>query len=294
MVIESKTSRKVTEKIFTIFGVTGNTGSAVVRTLLEHGKKIRVVVRDKTKAAAWRERGAEVVIGSLDDERKIEMALADVEGAYLLLPPDWSSNAVVKTRATTTDLLAGVIARTKPRRIVFLSSYASYNFGELYAEEKIGPMEGATFLRASYFINNWGAVLGAAKGAGVLPTFLRPDRKIAMVWADDIGVTAAQLLMAPTVPPKLVELTGPEEYSPDDIATALSSILGRTVKTEALSNGAVAPTFTGMGISPDFAELFRRLYADIDSDKVHWQNPQSLYRGQTSLEDALKQMVTMA
>jgi hypothetical protein len=114
----------------------------------------------------------------------------------------WSSNAVVKTRATTTDLLSGAIARAKPRRVVFLSSYASYNFGELYAEENIGPMAGVTFLRASYFINNWGAVLGAAKSEGVLPTFLQPERKIPMVWADDIGVTVAQLLMAPTAPAK--------------------------------------------------------------------------------------------
>jgi uncharacterized protein YbjT (DUF2867 family) len=41
--------------MFTILGVTGNTGSAVARTLLEHGRKIRVVVRDEKKAAPWRE-----------------------------------------------------------------------------------------------------------------------------------------------------------------------------------------------------------------------------------------------
>jgi uncharacterized protein YbjT (DUF2867 family) len=277
--------------MFTILGVTGNTGSAVARTLLEHGKKIRVVVRDEKNAASWRERGAEVVLGSLDDERQIETALRDVEGAYLLLPPDWASNAVVKTRATTTDLLSGAIARAKPRRIVFLSSYASYNFGELYAEEKIGPMAGVTFLRASYFINNWAGVLGAAKGEGVLPTFLRPERKIAMVWADDVGVTAARLLMAQTAPEKMVEVTGAEEYSPDDIAAALSSILGRAVKTVELPNDAVVPTFTGMGISPDFSELFRRLYADINGNKVHWQNLRSLRRGQTTLEGALERML---
>lgn len=280
--------------MFTILGVTGNTGSAVARTLLEHGRKIRVVLRDEKKAASWRERGAEVVLGTLDDGPQIETALRGVEGAYLLLPPDWSSNAVVKTRVTTTELLSAAIARAKPRRVVFLSSYASYNFGELYAEEKIGPMAGVTFLRASYFLNNWSGVLGAAKDEGVLPTFLRPERKTAMVWADDVGVAAAQLLMEPTAPGKMVELTGAEEYSPDDIAAALSSILGRAVKTVALPNEAVVPTFTGMGISPDFSELFRRLYADIASDKVHWHNPRLLRRGQTTLEDALNRMLTNA
>ena len=280
--------------MFTLFGATGNTGSAVARTLLEQGKTIRVVVRDEKKAASWRERGAEVVLGSLGDERQIEAALRDVEGAYLLLPPDWSSDAVVKSRAAATDLLYGVLERAKLRRVVFLSSYASYNFGELYAEEKIGPMPGVTFLRASYFINNWGGVLSVAKSDGVLPTFMRPDRKAAMVWADDIGVAAAQLLTAPTAPAKLVEFTGPHEYSPDDVAVALSSLLGRTVKTVALPNDAVIPTFTGMGISADFSELFRRLYADMESGKVKWQNPQSLQRGQTTLEAALQQLLGKA
>ena len=155
-------------------------------------------------------------------------------------------------------------------------------------------MAGVTFLRASYFINNWSSVLGAAKSQGVLPTFLRPERKIAMVWADDIGVTAAQLLMAPTTPEKMVEFTGAHEYSPDDVAAALSSILGRTVRTMTLPNDAVVPTFTGMGISPDFSELFRRLYADINSGKVRWQNPETLRRGQTTIEDALKRMLATA
>lgn len=280
--------------MFAILGVTGNTGSAVARTLLENGRKIRVLVRDESKAAPWRERGAEVVLGSLGDQRRVESALRDVEGAYLLLPPDWSSNAVVKARAATTDLLSAAIARAQPRRIVFLSSYASYNFGELYAEQKLGPLPGVTFLRASYFINNWGGVLGAAKGDGVLPTFLTPERKIAMVWAGDIGVTAAQLLTAPTAPAKLVEFTGAQEYSPADVAAALSSILRRDVKTVALPDDAVVPTFTGMGISADFAELFRRLYVDLNADRVQWQNPQALRRGGTALEDALRQLLANA
>jgi len=53
-----------------------------------------------------------------------------------MVPSGCKPAAVVKSRATATDLLSGVIARPKPRRVVFLSSYASYNFGELYAEER--------------------------------------------------------------------------------------------------------------------------------------------------------------
>ena len=37
-----------------------------------------------------------------------------------------------------------------------------------------------TFIRAAYFLENWGAVAGATKG-GKLPTFIRPDFAIPML-----------------------------------------------------------------------------------------------------------------
>lgn len=279
--------------MFTVFGVSGNTGSAVARTLLEHGRPVRVVVREAAKGTPWQKRGAEVLAGSLDDSRSVETALRECEGAYLLLPPDWSSSEVVKGRAARTDILWEVLARVKPERIVFLSSYASYNFGELYAEQKFGSLAGVTFLRASYFMNNWGAVLPAVQADGVLPTFLPPGRKVPMIWADDIGVAAAKLLMAAALADRLLEITGPDEYSSEDVAGALSAILGKRVSTAALSNDAVVPTFTQMGISKDFAELFRRFYADIDGDRIKWERPETLLRGATTIESALRRMLNV-
>src|SRR5688572_28359129 len=108
--------------MFTIFGATGNTGSVVANTLLDRGKQVRVVVRDAAKAQAFRDRGAEVVIGSLGDVASIENALRDVEGAYLLLPPDPTAVSLVASRAAATDRIALAINRTKPGRVVFLSS----------------------------------------------------------------------------------------------------------------------------------------------------------------------------
>ncbi|HEY8075629.1 MAG TPA: hypothetical protein VIF62_16000, partial [Labilithrix sp.] len=48
--------------MFVIAGVSGNTGYVVADELLARGKKVRVVVRDAAKAAAWRDKGAEIAV----------------------------------------------------------------------------------------------------------------------------------------------------------------------------------------------------------------------------------------
>ena len=67
--------------MFTVFGASGNTGSVVARRLLDAGKKVRLVVRDPSKVAALRSRGAEVVTGDVTDAGTVESALAGAEGA---------------------------------------------------------------------------------------------------------------------------------------------------------------------------------------------------------------------
>src|SRR6202042_1249838 len=77
-----------------------------------------------------------------------------------------------------------------------------------------------TFLRAAYFMENWGSSLYAL-AQGVLPTFLLADRAIPMVASTDIGTTAAALLIEGGRGKRVVELGGPQEYSPRDVAAAL-------------------------------------------------------------------------
>ncbi len=46
--------------MYAITGVTGQVGGAAARALLAAGHEVRAVLRDETKAAQWRERGAEI------------------------------------------------------------------------------------------------------------------------------------------------------------------------------------------------------------------------------------------
>jgi uncharacterized protein YbjT (DUF2867 family) len=279
--------------MFTVMGVSGNTGGAAARALLAQGRKVRVVVRDARKGDLWRARGAEVAIGSLADAASIEAALRGAEGAYLLFPPDIASEEVSAQRRIWAEHYIKALQRTKVPRVVVLSSHAGDIFGEYEAEEMMREIRGITFLRPSYFLENWADLLPAARNDGVLPSFHRVDVKEAMISAEDVGATAARLLAETFIQP-MVEVTGPEDVSPNDIAAALSTILGRKVKALPLSNDQVVPTFTGMGVSKDYSEMFRKYYARAQAGGLHWERPESLVRGQVTLSAALRKMLEAA
>jgi hypothetical protein len=56
--------------------MTANTGKVVAEILLARKRPVRVIVRDEKKAAAWRERGAQVAPASLEDAAGLARALA--------------------------------------------------------------------------------------------------------------------------------------------------------------------------------------------------------------------------
>jgi uncharacterized protein YbjT (DUF2867 family) len=99
-------------------------------------------------------------------------------------------------------------------------------------------------------MENWAAVLPAAK---------------------NIGEVAAQALLDGPRGVRVIELAGPEDSSPNDVARVLSQLLGRRVEVVEAPLDAVVPTFTGFGTSLNIAELFRELYAGIASGRMAWE-----------------------
>lgn len=285
--------------MFVIAGVTGNTGSIVAGALLDQGKKVRVIVRDAQKGEPWKARGAEVAVLGLDDEAALAEALEGATGAYLLTPPDLGATDLLAKKRKLVDGFARAIDQSGVRHVVFLSSVgAQHDAGTgpvqivAYGERQLAKTKArTTFIRAAYFLENWGSVLGAAAG-GKLPTFLPPDLAIPMVATKDIGLVAARALVegpSSGSGPDIIELAGPAEYSSRDVAKALGRILGKPVEVEAAPLEAVVPVFTSFGIGAEAAGLFREMYEGIANGKVAYEGKGArLVRGGVDLEAALR------
>ena len=112
-----------------------------------------------------------------------------------------------------------------------------------------------------------------------------------MISTKDIGRVGAEQLLAGGKGKQIVELAGPEEYSPNDVAVALGQILGKPVSAQHAPLNAVVPTFKSFGFSDEAAKLFEEMYTSFSTGAIRYEHPVSLVRGRIALADALKGFV---
>ena len=289
--------------MYAITGVTGHTGSVVAETLLAQGKQVRVVVREAAKAEAWRAKGADVAIASLDDTAALTRAFAGTEGAYVLLPPNPTSTDPLGVNHKLTASSAEAVRASGVPHVVLLSSVGAQHpdgtgpIRALHLAERELAATGAalTAVRAAYFQENWGASLGTLD-SGTIYAFVPTSLRFPHVATVDIGRTAATALVegAPKGTTQIIELAGPSEVSGEDVGRALTAITGKQVAVAAAPLDQVVPVFTSFGLSKEMAELYREMYAGIISGRVAWQGGARSVHGRASIEDTLKKLLGRA
>jgi uncharacterized protein YbjT (DUF2867 family) len=284
--------------MFAIVGASGHTGSVVAETLLGQKKAVRVVARDAAKGEPWRARGAEVALAAVDDAAALTRAFAGAQGAYVLLPPNVQSSTPLDDARRVAAAIATAVRAAKLPHLVLLSSVGAEHEGGTgpirglhVAEREIGGTGTTlTAIRAAYFMENWAGALGMLD-QGALPTFLPAAVPFPQVATRDIGLAAAAALAEPPRASQVIQLAGPRDYSPDDVAAALSALTGKAVTARQAPLDAVVPTFTSFGVSAAIAELFREMYAGIASGHVAFAPESSAVRsvrGTTRIEDVLR------
>jgi uncharacterized protein YbjT (DUF2867 family) len=285
--------------MFVVVGATGNTGSMVADTLLNQKQPVRIVVRSSDKGVAWKAKGAEIVVASLDDVSSLTKAFEGANGVYLLVPPNYAATAWLADQRARMDRAAEAVQKSAIGHVVFLSSVGAHipeGTGPIraarYGEQALGAAaKNLTILRPCYFMDNWAPVLGAAKAQGVLPTFIAPQAMVPMISTKDIGRVGAEQLMAGGKGTQIVELAGPEEYSPNQVAVALGQILGEPVTAQHAPLSAVMPTFKSFGFSDEAAKLFEEMYTSYSTGAIGYEHPASVIRGRVTLPEALKGFV---
>jgi uncharacterized protein YbjT (DUF2867 family) len=284
--------------MFVITGATGNTGSVVAETLLKAGKKVRAVVRDEAKAEKLRGLGAEPFAADLSDQEALGRAVMGAEGVYLLSPPDMKATNFIEERKALTAKIVATLKAARVPHVVLLSSVGAHVAGatgpirslrnaELQLQEAGIP---STFVRASYFVENWGAVVHPVKTDGVLPSFIAANHRFPMVSTADIGRVAAQALLDGPRGVRAIELKGPTDSTPSEVAATFAKLLGRDVKVVEAPLSAVVPTFTSFGISENMAGLYREMYEALAQGLLE-EGPGESKRGETPLETTLRALL---
>jgi uncharacterized protein YbjT (DUF2867 family) len=281
--------------MFVVTGITGQTGSAAALALLRAGQRVRAIVRDKARAALWTARGVELVEADAADTNSLAGAFQGAEGAYMLVPPDLTHPEPLAHYEAVARAIGEAASRVRLPRLVFLSSEGAH------LASGTGPIVGAhraegilagvaprtTFLRPSFFQENWRAVFDLAGREGIMPTMLSDlDATRPMVATADIGRVAAELLMAER-PPSLVELGGPVPSSARDAAAAMSAALGRGVVPVQPPREAWVGILTGAGLREPYAHLIVEMYEGINTGHVRFSGEGRQERGRIALAETI-------
>jgi len=284
---------------YVVAGATGHVGSVVAQTLLDSGRKVRVIVRDTHKAERWKKRGAHVGQVDLSNVHDLLNGLRGTEAAFLLIPPFPPNTSGVRGKAKKMiDAMVHAIAGTDVKHVVFLSSVGAQHAdgtGPVVllhdAEQELRTLKTpVTFLRPCYFMENWAPALPDAK-EGLLNSFLPAGTKWAHVAAHDVGQAAAKLILEHPKAHRVVELCGPEDVCPSDVAQVLTKLLDTEVEPLEEPLDQVAEAFTGMGFSPELAQMYQGLYQRIASRRLAFEHPEQVQRGKETLEQALQGML---
>jgi uncharacterized protein YbjT (DUF2867 family) len=284
---------------YVVAGATGHVGSMVAQTLLDSGRKVRVLVRDTHKAERWKKRGAHVGQVDLSNVHDMLNGLRGTEAAFLILPnlPPNTTGARGKAKKMI-DAMVHAVSGTDVKHVVFVSSMGAQHAegtGPVVllhdAEQEFRTLKTpVTFLRSCYFIENWMPALPDAK-EGLLNTFLPAGTKWPQVATHDVGQAAAKLVLEHPKAHRVVELSGPEDVSPSDVAAVLSKLLETEVEPLEEPLDQVAEAFHGMGFSPELAQMYQQLYQGIASKKLAFEHPESVIRGTETLEHTLQGML---
>jgi uncharacterized protein YbjT (DUF2867 family) len=277
--------------MYIVLGGTGHVGSALVETLLSRGQEVALVARDRTKASALEARGARVLIADVRDVDALRQAYRQGERLYMLNPPAAPETDTQACERETVACMLRALEGSGIKKVVAHSTIGARpgeltgDLNVLYEMEQGLKRTGipTSVLRAAYYMSNWESSLGMARDQGVLKTFFPADLKFRMVAPHDLGVAAADLMMAPIESSQCVNVEGPARYSSADVAAAFATALGRAVKVQTIPERDWVDTFKSFG----FSEPAAVSYANMTRTLFEKDSPLAgeTVRGKTTLED---------
>jgi uncharacterized protein YbjT (DUF2867 family) len=284
--------------MYVVLGANGRAGGETAQALLERGEAVRVVVRRPEQGEKWRSLGATVATADIDAPDAIAEALDGATAAFLLNPPPVSGDPYTRT-AEIGAALAKAAKRARLPKLVALSSIGAQHasgtgvIATLHQFERLleGAAPAVAFLRSGYFVESWSEVAGAVTSDGVLPTFLDPHQRIAMVSTKDVGRAAAALLCEDWTGQRVVELSGPEDWNAAEVASAFAEALGRPVVPAFVPPEQRAAMLARDGIPEEVATALLGMYQGIAQGRFVREATQEQRRGTVSLAVSAKRIV---
>lgn len=288
--------------MFAIIGATGKVGFSTASVLRQAGLPVRAIVRDAAKGARLREIGCEIAVADLQDTARLASAIGNATNVQIILPPDPQGKDVGTQMRSVIENLVQVLDQVRPTRILAISDYGAHVAHDIgmptvfrFFEERLSQLQGQKlFLRSAEHMQGWARVIPVVMASDTLPSFHDPiDMAFPTISAPDVGRIAADLWMRPAAG-KDVEIfhaEGPRRYSANDVASALSQLLGRSIDARAVPRSQWKETFERIMSASLAGLLIKANDAQNEGGLVDVEPAGAACYGTTELIDALRPLI---
>lgn len=244
----------------------GDTGRPMVDFLLAEGLDVRAMVRtDDERAQQLRDKGVDVVFGDLLNFRDVRAALAGAQRAYFNYPVGEGlvEAAVMFAQAAKEQNLELIVNMSHIQSRPYARSKATQNH---WLSEQVFEWSGVptTHLRVTFFMQWLLYVCHLIRyGRYAMPYYA--DSRFAPIAASDIALTAAKIFTDPAEHGgRIYTLTGPVEYSHEELAAEVSRVLGKDLPYEQVT---VSTFLDLIGLPDDNAKLKHFQAVTIDQQE---------------------------
>ena len=244
-----------------VIGGRSKIGSTVLDQLGRRQESVRALVRSSEAPAAFPP-PIETVTGDLEKPASLEAAMKGVEKVFLLCGPTpdevaLNRNAIDAARASGVRLVvrSSILAADPASTATFVRNHGKSD--AYLAQSGLAHV----ILRPNYFAQNVPeSVIPTIDGDGRFYANLG-DARVSMVDTADVGAVAAVVLTNPGHAGKTYDVTGPQALSYDDVASTLSSRLGRRVEYVDVPDAAARSALVGAGLGDWLVDSLVSLFA---------------------------------
>lgn len=285
--------------MYAITGITGKVGGELARNLLAAGQPVRAIVRDAAKGREWAALGCDVAVAEMEDAVALTAALTGTTAVFILPPPEFDPEPGYPEARAVIESVITALRAARPAKVLCLSTIgADAVHDNLLSQRTL--MEAAlrelplalTLLRPAWFIDNAAWDVASAREAGLIQSFLLPlDKGFPMVAACDVGHVAAKLIQEDWSGIRVVELEGPARVSPNDLAKAFGSALGRPVRAVPVPRESWEKLFRSQGMKHPQPRI--RMLDGFNEGWIDFQDGKAI-KGPTSAASVIADLVAGA
>jgi uncharacterized protein YbjT (DUF2867 family) len=251
--------------VILVAGGTGTLGTLLVRALTASGEAVRVLTRDAGRAAALRRAGVEAIVGDVRNPTITTEASGGcttvISAVHGFTSGHGISPATIDRDANITLIRAAASNQVEQLVLVSVHGAAATHPMSLhrmkYAAEQavIGSGLSWTIIRPTPFLETWVDLIGARlHDRGKALVFGEGNNPVNFVSAQDVANVIKQAVHDDTLRNRILEITGPDNLTFNQIAGRLIAATGVPAKTSHIPLGALrAMSLLARPVAPAFA-----------------------------------------